>query len=136
MNVPAQDARDGRIASSTPLSPLLSQRLLAAAGAVLAALAVALSAYAAHVADPAGQSRLQTAAMYAFGHGVALAALAPWARRRLGRWALGALLLGTAVFAGGLACAYFLGSSTRLLPYGGSLMILAWLVYAIDALRR
>ena len=111
--------------------------LLAGLGGLLAATAVGLSAYASHgIADPLAQSHVTTAALYAFGHGVALAALAPWARRRLGRWALGALLLGTAVFAGGLACAYFLGSSTRLLPYGGSLMILAWLVYAADALRR
>lgn len=111
-------------------------RALAAAGAVLAALAVALSAYAAHVADPAAQSRLQTAAVFAFGHGVALVALAPIARRTLARVALLALLVGVLVFSGGLAAAYFFGASTRLLPYGGSLMILAWLVYAADALRR
>ncbi len=133
MNLPAHDARDGRAAL---FPPPFSSRCLAAAGALLAALAVALSAYAAHVADPAGQSRLQTAAMYAFGHGIALAALAPLARRALGRYALIAVLIGTLVFAGGLACAYFFRTSTALLPYGGSLMILAWLVYAIDALRR
>lgn len=126
-------------ASAVPPESLavpLRARALAAAGAVLAALAVALSAYAAHVADPAAQSRLQTAAVFAFGHGVALAALAPRARRRLGQCALAALLLGVLVFAGGLAMAYFAGTSTRLLPYGGSLMILAWLVYAADAVRR
>lgn len=115
--------------------PLLA-RALAAAGAVLAALAVALSAYAAHVADPAAQSRLQMAAVFAFGHGVALAALAPRARRRLGQCGLAGLLLGVLMFAGGLAMAYFAGTSTRLLPYGGSLMILAWLAYAADAVRR
>lgn len=116
--------------------PPASARLLAAAGAVLAALAVALSAYAAHLADALAQSRLQTAAVFAFGHGIALAALAPQARRALARWSLAAVALGVLVFAGGLAAAHFLGSSTRWLPYGGSLMILAWLVYAADALRR
>ncbi|MGJ7903855.1 DUF423 domain-containing protein [Lysobacter sp. 1R34A] len=121
----------------SPPSPTLpGARALSAAGAVLAALAVALSAYAAHVADPAAQSRLQMAAVFAFGHGVALAALAPITRRRLARVALSALLVGVLVFSGGLAAAYFFGASTRLLPYGGSLMILAWLAYAADALRR
>lgn len=115
----------------------LSARLLAAAGGVLAAFAVALSAYAAHAgADPHAQARLQTAAVFAFGHGIALAALAPPARRAPTRWLLGALLLGVAVFAGGLAAAHFFGASTALVPYGGSLMILAWLGYAIDAARR
>lgn len=102
---------------------LPTTRALAVAGALLAALAVALSAYAAHVADPAAQSRLQMAALFAFGHGIALAALAPAAARRLARIALAALLVGVLLFAGGLASAYFLGTSTRLLPFGGSLMI-------------
>lgn len=111
-------------------------RALAAAGALLAALAVALSAYAAHLADAHSQSRLQTAAIFAFGHGIALAALAPSARRLLTRIALFALLIGVAVFSGGLAAAYFFAASTGWVPFGGSLMILAWLVYAVDALRR
>lgn len=127
----SSDVQNSRL-SATPLS----MRALVAAGALLAALAVALSAYAAHLADAHSQSRLQTAAMYAFGHGIALAALAPLARRLLTRIALLALLVGVAVFSGGLALAYFFNTSTGLLPYGGSLLILAWLVYAIDALRR
>ncbi|NUO74860.1 MAG: DUF423 domain-containing protein [Lysobacter sp.] len=113
-----------------------SMRALAVAGALLAALSVALSAYAAHVADPAAQSRLQMAALFAFGHGIALAALAPAAARRLARIALAALLVGVLLFAGGLASAYFFGTTTRMLPFGGSLMILAWLLYAADAARR
>ena len=63
-------------------------RWLAATGAVLAALAVALAAYAAHAASADAQSRLQLAAVFAFGHGIALAALAPRAQRRIGRSAL------------------------------------------------
>ncbi|ALN90582.1 DUF423 domain-containing protein [Lysobacter gummosus] len=132
MNLPASESRNGR----SPESPPLSARALVAAGALLAALAVALSAYAAHVADAHSQSRLQTAAVFAFGHGIALAALAPSARRALTRLALFAVLIGVAVFSGGLAAAYFLNTSTGLLPFGGSLLILAWLVYAADALRR
>ncbi|RDZ27819.1 DUF423 domain-containing protein [Lysobacter silvisoli] len=121
----------------TPLSPNPpAARALAVAGAILAAAAVALSAYAAHVADALAQSRLQTAAVFAFGHGVALAALAPQAARRLARVALIGLLLGVLLFSGGLASAHFFATSTRLLPYGGSLMILSWLLYAAAAARR
>ena len=50
---------------------------LASSGSVLAGLSVALAAYAAHagLGDKA-QGNLQQAALFAFGHGVALAALA------------------------------------------------------------
>ena len=58
-----------------------SLRVLPASGAVMAAIAVALSAYVAHVVDPAAQARLQPAALFAFGHGIALAALGPLAVR-------------------------------------------------------
>ena len=52
-------------------------RLAGFAGALFAAMAVALSAYAAHaVLDPEARTRLVTATAFAFGHGVALAALA------------------------------------------------------------
>ncbi|HEY5805741.1 MAG TPA: DUF423 domain-containing protein [Lysobacter sp.] len=114
----------------------LPARLLTACGAVLAALAVALSAYAAHAVDSGAQHRLYTAALFAFGHGIALAALVPHVRRRLALVALSALLLGTLVFSGSLAVAVFFGASTALAPIGGSLMILAWLLYAADALKH
>ena len=56
----------------------------AAAGAVLAALSIGLSAYAAHGVDDAhARANLQTACLHAFGHGIALAALWPRAARRL-----------------------------------------------------
>ena len=111
-------------------------RLLVAAGAVLAAAAVALAAYAAHGASGPEQGRLLHAALFGFGHGVALAALAPQASRRLGRLALMLMLAGVLLFSGSLVAAVFLGTSTGLAPSGGSLMILAWLLYAADALRR
>jgi hypothetical protein len=59
-------------------------RVLAAAGAVLAAAAVALAAYAAHGASGPEQGRLLHAALFGFGHGVALAA---WHRRHRAGWA-------------------------------------------------
>lgn len=121
--------------SAVAVAPTPGLRGLTAAGALLAAAGVALSAYAAHGDDP-GSARLQMSALFAFGHGVALAALAPHAIRRLARIAITAMLLGVLMFSGSLAAAHFLATPTTLIPYGGSLMILAWLVFAIDALRR
>lgn len=118
-------------AVSTPGS-----RALIAGGAVLAAAGIALSAYAAHGASGEGRASLQMAALFAFGHGLALAALAPRATRVLARLALAALLLGVLLFSGSLTAAHFHGLATTLAPFGGSLMILAWLVFAADALRR
>ncbi len=111
-------------------------RGLVASGAVLAAIAVALAAYASHGADGEARVRLQTAAAFAFGHGIALAALAPRCTRRLDTIALVALLIGTLLFSGSLVGAYAFGWPTALAPLGGSAMIAAWLLYAADALRR
>jgi uncharacterized membrane protein YgdD (TMEM256/DUF423 family) len=110
---------------------------LAAAGAVLAALAVGLSAYAAHgVADAHARGNLQLASLYAFGHGIALAALAPAAARRVPLLALAGLLAGTLLFAGSLAFAALLGWPTRLAPLGGTVLMASWLLYAVGVARR
>ena len=111
-------------------------RALTACGAVLAAAGIALSAYAAHGASGEGKEPLQMAALFAFGHGIALAAIAPRPARPLARIALVAMLVGALLFSGSLTAAQFLGAPTMLAPYGGGMMILAWLVFAIDALRR
>lgn len=113
-----------------------TSRLLAATGATFAAVAVALSAYAAHAAHGEAQSQSFIAAIFLFGHGVALAALAPRAPRRLAQAALAGLAIGTILFSGSLAVRQGFGIATGLAPYGGSLMILSWLLYAADALRR
>lgn len=111
--------------------------LLALCGGLLAGVAVGLSAYAAHgLSDALMQSRLQNAALFAFGHGVALAALGPSTTRRLGKAGLYLLLLGTLLFSGSLAAAVFAGTPTQLAPIGGSALMLGWLVWAIDAVRR
>ncbi|MGQ4659835.1 DUF423 domain-containing protein [Lysobacter sp. F6437] len=102
---------------------------------MLAAASVALFAYAAHSAEPQVQASLHSAALFAFGHGIALAALAPHVRRRFGAAALCVLALGTLLFSGSLACAHAFGTPTSLAPMGGSLMILAWLLWAADTLR-
>lgn len=124
--------------STTPFDHSISlwQRALACAGAVLASASVALAAYASHGVTDEAREHLLMAAVFAFGHGLALSALAPLARRRLSRWALAGLCLGVLLFSGSLVGAHAFGLPTRLAPTGGSLMILAWLVYAIDAARR
>lgn len=118
------------------LNASVPSRVLAAVGGVLTAAAVALFAYAAHAAEPQVRTSLHSAALFGFGHGIALAALAPRAGRRLALFALGGLLLGTLLFSGSLASAHAFGTPTSLAPLGGSLMIFAWLLWAADAARR
>ena len=122
-------------ASRSIAGPAPAIRWLGAAGAVLAAASVALSAYASHGASGAGQAALHVAAAVVFGHGVALAALSRLAGRRLAVVSLCGLLLGTLLFAGGIAVAHFAGVPARTAPFGGTLLIVAWLAWAADALR-
>ena len=111
--------------------------LLAFSGALLAAISVALGAYASHgVADAHAQANLQTASLYAFGHGIALAALAAGTTRSLGRFALYLLLVGTLLFSGSLAFNALAQVSSKLAPIGGISLIAGWVLWALDALRR
>lgn len=111
--------------------------LLAVSGAVIAAATVALGAYASHgVADPQAQSSLHTAAIYGFGHGIALAALAAGTTRTIGRAGMALLLLGTLLFSGSLALNVMAGFGTKLAPIGGMALMLGWLLWALDAIRR
>lgn len=112
-----------------------SARWLAAAGALCAGLAVGLGAYASHGVDGEAQARLGLAALFLFGHGLALAALAPRGLRNLGQFALSLLLLGVVLFSATLGLSVLFGTPTTAAPWGGTLMMLGWLVYAIDALR-
>lgn len=122
------DAGDHRPGSRT--------RALACAGAVLAAASVALAAYAVHGAHADGAATLQLAAIFALGHGIALVALAPRTVSKLALLALVALLTGTVLFTGSLASAQLFGTTTRLAPAGGMLLIAGWLLHAIDGWRR
>lgn len=117
-------------------SPRPRRSWLAANGALCAAAAVAVSAYAAHAASGPAQARLQTAALFAFGHGLALAVLAPLAARVLARLALVLLYLGMVLFSGSLVFNALAQWPTTLAPFGGGLMIAGWLLYAVDAMRR
>jgi uncharacterized membrane protein YgdD (TMEM256/DUF423 family) len=109
---------------------------LAFNGALCAAAAVALAAYAAHAVEGEAQSRLQLAAVFAFGHGLALTVLAPAVSHRLGRFALSMLFLGALLFCGSLVLNVLAQWPTTLAPLGGTLLIGGWLLYAADSLRN
>lgn len=110
-------------------------RGLAALGAVACAASVGLGAYASHGLGEADARRAGLAALFLFGHGLALLVLAAPAATRLRLAALTALALGVLLFAGSLLGAVFADLSTALAPAGGVLMMLAWLTLAVDALR-
>jgi uncharacterized membrane protein YgdD (TMEM256/DUF423 family) len=112
-------------------------RLAGFVGALFAAFAVALSAYAAHASiDPEARQRLTWAAAFAFGHGVAIASLARHGAHWLGALALYALMAGVLLFAGSLAGGALANAPTSLAPIGGMLSIGGWLVFAVHSLRR
>ena len=111
---------------------MASDRALVATGAVGCGLAVALGAYAMHATLPAhGHERLTIAAAFLFAHGLALAALAPQATTRWSRISLYVLLIGTILFAGSLVLAVTAGVDPALAPFGGGLLILGWLLFAL-----
>ena len=111
-------------------------RRLAATGAWLCAIAVALSAYAAHGAAGLAQARLQTAALFAFGHGLALAVFAMRADSRWMRGALAMLLVGVLLFSSSLVLEAMFGMRPRLAPFGGSLLIAGWLLLGAALWKR
>lgn len=110
-------------------------RAAGAAGALCAGAGVGMAAYASHGVSGQAASWLQTAALFAFGHGVALALLSPLPARALRLLAMALLLAGMLLFSGSLAAAAMLGSPTSLAPFGGSLMMLGWLLLAVDLAR-
>lgn len=110
---------------------------LAFCGGLLAAAAVGLSAYASHgVSDALAQSHLNTAALYAFGHGVVLVGLGASSVNQLGRGALYVLLLGTLLFSGSLVGNVLMHWPTTLAPAGGITLMGGWVLLALSALRR
>lgn len=123
--------------AADPRRPLQvrARRWLGAIGSMLASVAVALAAYAAHGAEGEAQARLTQAAAFAFGHGLALAALAPLVQRRSGLVALLAMLLGVLLFSGSVAGAALWGLPTTLAPFGGMLMIGGWLLHGRERWR-
>lgn len=110
-------------------------RWLRAKGALMAGAGVALAAYASHAAADADRAVLQAAAVMAFGHGVAIAALARPRMPRVAALAVGLLLAGSLVFAGALTWRVLGGGSSAAAPFGGGMMILGWLLYAASPLE-
>ena len=111
-------------------------RALAATGAWLCASAVALAAYASHAASGLPQTRLQTAALFAFGHGLALVVLAPRATTRSPRIGIVALLAGVLLFSGSLVAEALFGLRPRAAPFGGMLLIAGWLWLGATLLKK
>lgn len=113
----------------------MNRRIVSALAALLCGLSVALAAYGAHAADPLVGRRLSIAAAFAFGHGLALLAL----RAREGALAIAAracFIAGTLLFCGSLVGAALFALPTALAPAGGSLLMLGWLLAAIDLSRK
>lgn len=110
---------------------------LAFCGGLLAAAAIGLSAYASHgVSEALAQSHLNTAALYAFGHGVVLVGLGASSVNQLGRGALYVLLVGTLLFSGSLVGNVLMHWPTTLAPAGGMTLMGGWVLLALSALRR
>lgn len=114
-----------------------SSRLLAALGALACALAVALAAYAAHAPlETVAKTRLDTAVLQLFVHGLALCIFAPRQSTRLALVPLLAWFVGMLLFCGSLAAAALRGTSTALAPIGGITLIGGWIAQTIVLLRR
>ncbi len=107
---------------------------ISAMAALMCAASVALAAYASHAALPGQASRLGLAAAFAFGHGLALILIAG-RHSRIAFISKALFLLGVAGFCGGLCFAAFMGTRAPTAPLGGSLLILGWLVLAVDLWR-
>jgi uncharacterized membrane protein YgdD (TMEM256/DUF423 family) len=113
----------------------VTARAFAAFGALCCAAAIALSAWALHGVD--GHARVQPAiaAAIAFGHGLALVAIA--ARASLpATLARAGFALGIALFAGSLVGAVAFGWPTAAAPAGGMVLMAAWAILAVDFLRQ
>jgi uncharacterized membrane protein YgdD (TMEM256/DUF423 family) len=109
-------------------------RAFAVFGSLACGLSVALGAYASHVAQAQDGKRLALAALFAFGHGLALIVLNS-RTSTLATWAMGCLMLGVILFSGSLALAVFIGTPTALAPFGGGLLMLGWGILAADSVR-
>ena len=111
-------------------------RLLSVIAPLYCAAGVGLGAFASHGSlEPLARERLGLAALFAFGHGVALVALHARASS-LALLARCALAAGVLLFSGGLAAGALAGLPVAVAPGGGMLMILGWVLLAIDAARR
>jgi uncharacterized membrane protein YgdD (TMEM256/DUF423 family) len=99
--------------------------------ALACASSVALGAYASHAAMPGQARQLALAAAFGFAHGLALIVLKDRHSTLAGVARL-ALFLGLFGFSGGLCLAAFGGGRAVTAPAGGSLLMIGWLLMAVD----
>lgn len=104
---------------------------LSPVAALACAASVALGAYASHAATPVQARQLALASIFGFAHGLALIVLRDRHSTLAGVARL-ALFLGLLGFSGGLCLAAFAGGRAPTAPVGGSLLILGWLLVAVD----
>jgi len=118
-------------------------RLFASFGALLLALATALAAWHAHglveTLDEHAYAAFGRALQHQFLSGIGLVALAAWlqlrGRDKLLELAAALLLVGILLFAGDVYLGSLGGSALGVAPFGGSLLIGAWLLAAVGFLR-
>jgi uncharacterized membrane protein YgdD (TMEM256/DUF423 family) len=121
----------------------LAARLFLFLGGINAALVIALGAYGAHALQAREHTALfQTATQYHFFHALGLIAVGLVAAQQHGRWLLIAagslMLIGILLFCGTIYLAAITGNRTlsSLTPIGGMAFLLAWLLFAVAAIRH
>ncbi len=115
-------------------------RLWIALGALAGLIAVGLSAWAAHGADPAQRPLLDSALTMQGWHALALLAVGLWAERRPGllpHLAGAAFALGMLCFCAAVWSLALRGVSLGpLAPIGGTTLMLGWALLLVSALKR
>lgn len=117
-------------------------RVWLALGAANVLSGLIFGALGAHAVHAAAHSAFDTAVFHQTAQGLGLILMGLALRlepgRRLWRWSATLLLVGVIAFSGGIYLKTFAGIPTLgpVVPGGGALMMLAWLLFAIGALRR
>ncbi len=123
----------------------MQARILLFCGAILGAFGVALAAMGDHLVrggvDATTYHGFETAVRYQMFHALALMILGAWAHRRPSRLLTVAavfFLVGTAGFSGGLYLRIVFPTVAWvwIVPVGGTLLILGWLIAALAAIAR
>jgi len=123
---------------NSPLSTRAPTHAWRLAAGLLGLLGVALGAVAAHaLADPHAAAVVERASLYQILHALALLAIAglPGRLALLARWAF---LAGIVLFCGSLYLRYLGGheAAGSLAPYGGTALMLGWLLTGLARLPR
>lgn len=113
-------------------------RVLLVAASLLGASGVVFGALGAHGVDGTAEelANWNTGVMYQLLHAVAVLGVAATLRGRLARLAAWGFVVGTVMFAGALYLPPLVGETplTRVAPWGGTLLIVAWVLVGVSAL--